>query len=98
VPESVATHTTTFSTRVHSFASGLYEEAELVNDCGFVTFLEHFSARSAGDKVEAWGVAGGVMIGWEGVGLSLSCYTAKPSVATLILDEDALDWAGEERE
>ena len=33
-----------------------------------------------------------------GVGVSVSCYTGEALGSTLILDEDALDWAGEERE
>lgn len=69
-----------------SWLSGLYQEADFTDDSGL-----------DGD-VTAWGVAGGVLVGYQGYELVASGFTGEGLGSTLMLDYDSLDYTGEERE
>ncbi|APG27497.1 hypothetical protein A7E78_06360 [Syntrophotalea acetylenivorans] len=68
-----------------SWISGLYQEAE-------------FNDGSDIDDVTAWGVAGGVQVGYKGYEVVVSGFDGEGLGSTLMLDFDSLDYTGEERE
>lgn len=68
-----------------SWLSGLYQEAEFTDGSGY-------------DDVTAWGVAGGVQVGYLGYELVVSGFDGEGLGSTLMLDYDSLDYTGEERE
>jgi len=68
---------------LHTWVSGLYQEAEF---------------ETTGDTVTAEGVAGGVQIGFAGAELVLSGFDGSGLGSTLMLDTDSLDPTGEERD
>lgn len=70
-----------------SWLSGLYQEAEF-ND----------GTSNDGDDVTAWGVAGGVQVGYKGYEVVVSGFDGEGLGSTLMLDFDSLDYTGEERE
>ncbi len=66
-----------------AWASGLWQEAEFIG---------------TNTDVTAWGAAGGVMVGYLGFEAVASGYTGEALGTTLMLDQDALDATGEERD
>jgi hypothetical protein len=70
-----------------SWVSGLYQTAKFT-DAGLYN----------DDEVTAWGVAGGVQVGYKGYELVASGFTGEALGSTLMLDYDSLDYTGEERE
>ena len=69
-----------------SWVSGLYQDAKFAKDSAY-----------DGD-VTAWGVAGGVQVGYKAYELVASAFTGEALGSTLMLDYDSLDFTGEERE
>jgi hypothetical protein len=70
-----------------TWVSGLYQTSKFTNDSLYDD-----------DEVTAWGVAGGVQVGYKGYELVASGFTGEALGSTLMLDYDSLDYTGEERE
>ncbi len=94
--EAEASYATTFGRgRAHVFISGLYQTAFHTQACQ----TQAFGASCAqGDTITAWGLAGGVALAWDAVELTVSGYGGQALGSTLLLDEDALDPRGAERD
>jgi len=69
-----------------SWISGLYQDAKSADSSPF------------DGEVAAWGVAGGVQVGYKGYELVASGFSGEALGSTLMLDYDSLDYTGEERE
>jgi predicted porin len=91
--ESESSYATFGPARFHAFVSGLYQDVQSIGDCIF-----YGATCVTGDEVDAWGAAGGIMFGWDGLDLTLSGYTGEALGGTVMLDGHALDPMGKERE
>lgn len=72
---------------VKSWVSGLYQKAEFSDD-----------DPSFGGDVQAFGAAGGVLVGYKNYEMVASGFTGQALGSTLMLDSDSLDYTGEERD
>ena len=82
--ETEATYATSYAGgNVKAWAGGLWQDAE---------------AAGSDDEVSAYGFHGGLQVDFQGFNLVFSGYTGEALGTTLMLDTDALDATGEERE
>ncbi len=89
--ETEATYAQSFnSTRVKLWAGGLWQEADSADTS--------LAARGAQDSVTAYGVHGGIQLGFEGLELVANGYYGEGLGTILMLDSDSVDRCGNERD
>jgi len=88
--ETEATYATTYTGgTVKAWLGGLWQTAEIAG-------TNNVMGRD--DEVTAYGIHGGAVLGFEGFELTGSGYVGEALGTTLMLDVDAVDYCGEERE
>ena len=89
--ETEATYATTYTGgTLKAWLGGLWQTAEIAGTNNAVTGRD--------DEVTAYGIHGGAVLGFEGFELTGSGYVGEALGTTLMLDTDAVDYCGDERE
>lgn len=90
--EGEASYATAFNNGTfQAFVSGLWQEAD-------GQFTNAGLTASRDRNVTAWGLSGGVQLGYKGFEVLGAGYTGRALGSTLMLDQDAIDRTGEERD
>jgi len=97
VVEPAATETKTPRWEAELSYAGLYADGD-GNVKSWLSGLHQTADFTDGGDVTAWGVAGGVLVGYKGYELVASGFSGEGLGSTLMLDSDSLDYTGEERE